>query len=184
MLSMIMNLVLAISVVVAVGKHATHSPIKILLRYFTVLSNLFCAFAALAVAICRMAGVMPASVLIFKYVGTVELGVTFLTTLLFLGPTLGYKVLYTGPDLWLHLFCPLLAFVSFLAFDKVEMPFACVFLGVLPMFAYGCLYMKKVVFTKDGWSDFYGFNRGGKWLVSFLVMTLCTFALSWCIWLL
>ena len=57
-------------------------------RYFTVLSNLFCAFAALILLICEFFGVLPAWAATLKYMGTVAVTLTFLVVLLFLWPSL------------------------------------------------------------------------------------------------
>ncbi len=60
------------------------------------------------------------------------------------------------------------------------MPVACVLLGVLPVVLYGFLYLKKIVFfnEENSWEDFYGFNAGGRWLISFIAMVVATFVLS------
>ena len=42
---------------------------------------------------------------------------------------------------------------------------------------YGVVYMTQVVF-RHKWEDYYGFNRGGKWPVSFAVMLIATALLS------
>jgi hypothetical protein len=71
-------------------------------RYFTVLSNVFCAAAALLMCF------SPSSswAWTLKYIGTAAVTVTMLTVFLFLGPNLGYKRLLTGPDLYMHLVTP------------------------------------------------------------------------------
>ena len=53
-------------------------------RYFTVLSNLFCAFTALILLVCEFCGVLPAWAATLKYMGTVAVTLTFLVVLLFL----------------------------------------------------------------------------------------------------
>ena len=50
-------------------------------RYFTVLSNLFCAFTAFLLMICELFGAMPSWAIALKYMGTVVVMVTFLTVL-------------------------------------------------------------------------------------------------------
>ncbi len=94
--------------------------------------------------------------------------------------------MFGGADLWLHLLCPALALVSYLAWDQTAMPFACVFLGVLPVLLYGALYLWKTILERPErrWNDFYGFNRKGKWRVSFAVMAAAAFAISAVLWLL
>ena len=66
MLSVLSNLTMAVLVVGAVLVHARHSSLKIILRYFTALSNLFCAAAALALALARLGGVPSLLLLLFK----------------------------------------------------------------------------------------------------------------------
>jgi hypothetical protein len=66
------------------------------LRFFTILSNLFCAVSALL-------WVLSSSywAWLLKYVGTVAMTVTLLTVIFFLGPNMGYKPLFSGKDLYL-----------------------------------------------------------------------------------
>lgn len=165
--------------------YSKRSPMPIVLRYFTPLSNILCALSCALVAIFRMTGNVPQAVLLFKYAGTVSVTVTFMTCLLFLGPFVcGYKVLLTGPDLFMHLINPVLALISYFAWDKPQAPFISVFLGVLPMLLYGLLYLSRVVFAREGtgWDDFYAFNRGGHWPLSFVMMTIGTFLISVLLW--
>lgn len=137
-------------------------------RYFTVLSNVFCAAAALLM--CFASSV--SWVWTLKYIGTVAVTVTMLTVFLFLGPNLGYKKLLTGPDLYMHLVTPLMAIVSFVFFERRGMTIRTALLGVLPVLLYGVLYLYKVVYAPEHkrWEDFYGFNKNGKWPVSFAAM--------------
>ena len=186
MLSVAFNAAVAVLSVSAVGAHCRKNPVKIVLRFFTVLSNLFCAAACLAVAVARLCGTVPNAVLVLKYVGTSAVSVTLLTVLLFLGPFVyDYKTLLTGPDLWLHLICPLLAVVSLLLWDKPTASFGVVFLGVLPVLAYGAFYLYHVnlVPEEKRWKDFYGFNRNGKWAVSYAAMTAAAFLISLVLWI-
>ena len=147
-------------------------------RYFTTLSNVLCAIAALVLAICMLAGHVPYGVLMFKYIGTAAVTITLLTVMAFLGPTQGYKMLLIKEGFFLHLLSPVLAIVSF-CFLETEQPlsFAESLLGLLPMILYGILYLKKVVFSPEEkqWEDFYGFNKGGKWPFSFAAMVAGTF---------
>lgn len=178
--SLLFNAAIAVCTVTAVLRHLRHAEARLLFRYFTVLSNLFCAVAALAVVLCRLSGVLPLGVLLGKYVGTAAVSVTMLTVLVFLGPSFGYRPLLSGPDLWLHLICPLMAIVSFLCWDRPPLPFAAVFLGMLPVLLYGSWYLYRVVYAPEDrrWEDFYGFNRDGKWPISFALMALGAFIIS------
>ncbi len=155
-------------------------------RYFTTLSNVFCAIASLIVAIAELCGTVPFWALLLKYAGTAAVTVTMLTVFLFLGPTSHeWKGLLSGAELFLHLVCPVLAIVSFLVFEKTAMPAWSIVIGLLPVPVYGVLYMYKVIFAPESkrWEDFYGFNRGGKWVLSYLLMTLGGAAIAFLLWL-
>lgn len=159
---------------------------KILFRYFTVLSNLFCAAASIAVLIAWACGGLPLWVVLLKYVGTVAVAVTLVTVFAFLGPVSGeWKLLLSGADLFWHLICPLLAIVSFCAFEhRIRFGFIWVLLGILPVVLYGAFYMYRVVLAPEAkrMEDFYGFNKDGKWLRSILMMLCGAFVLSVVLW--
>ena len=143
------------------------------LRFFTILSNLFCACASLAVALSSLQGTIPYGIWLLKYVATSSVAVTFLTVMFFLGPTQGYKEQLKGWGLFLHLICPVLAIFSFCFLERAyPLSFAVSLLGMLPVGLYGALYLYKVVLVPEEsrWEDFYGFNRNGNWQLSFAAM--------------
>ena len=183
--SIIVNLLIVVCVIAAVLGHRRRAPLRVILRFFTVLSNLLCALAALIVAVCRLGGDLPFWAGVLKYIGTAAVTVTFMTVICFLGPTLGWKQMLTGPDLWLHLVCPVLAIVSLLLWDKPAMPFGMVFLGFAPVPVYGVMYIYRVLWAPEArrWKDFYGFNRDGKWLRSYIAMAIGSFLVSLVLWL-
>ena len=114
------------------------------------------------------------------------MSVTFLTVVLYLAPFgPGYKVLFSGPDFYLHLVCPVLALLTYILWDRADMPFYTVLFGTLPVVLYGILYLFKVVSGKaeKPWDDFYAFNRDGKWRQSCAVMFLGALAVSVLLWL-
>ena len=137
-------------------------------RFFTVLSNVLCALAALCMC------VAPAQdwAWTLKYIGTAAVTVTMLTVLFFLGPSYGYAALLKGRDLFMHLITPLAALVSFLAFERRGMTFGFALLGMIPAILYGSWYLYKIKYAPADrrWDDFYGFNRGGHWPASFAAM--------------
>jgi len=185
-LSVILNLAMAVLAVGAVMGHCRKAPARIVLRYFTVLSNLFCAAASAAVAVTRLCGAVPETLLVMKFVGTAAVTITFLTVMLFLGPVVyNYKLLLTGPDLWLHLVCPVMAILTCILWDKPDMRFGGVFWGVLPVLLYGGVYLYRILLAPPAkrWEDFYGFNRDGKWLLSVVFMTAAAFLVSLFLWL-
>mgnify|MGYP007069927586 CR=1 FL=1 len=173
----LINIVLALCEIGAVLAHGRKSPLKIVLRYFTAQSNVLCAVAAIMVAVFGGQGS-----LVLKYVGTAAVTVTMLTVLLFLGPNIGYKPLLSGPDLWLHLICPILAIASYVAWDGVKVGPWVILVGMLPVLLYGILYLYKAVYIKK-WDDFYGFNREGKWPLSFIAMMIGMFVISAGLWM-
>ena len=153
-------------------------------RYFTVLSNAFCALTALAMAIGQLRGAVSPLLLTFKYLGTASVAVTLLTVFLFLGPTQGYRALLSGDSFYMHLAGPLLAIGSFCFLEKRDMTMATALTGLLPVLLYGVVYLNKVVYApqEKRWEDFYGFNRGGKWPVAFGAMLVGTAAVCLLLW--
>ena len=145
------------------------------LRFFTAQSNILCAAAALMMCLFPQSQV----VWLLKYTGTAAVTVTMLTVFLFLAPSIGegWTVLLKGSDFFMHLVTPLLALISFCAFEKRGMDFRTALLGVLPVMIYGPWYLYKIRFAPENkrWDDFYGFNKGGKWPISFAMMLIGTF---------
>lgn len=168
-------------------------------RYFTTLSNLLSGAAALLIVVCDAlllpsgGTVLPDWAALIKYIGTVAVAVTFLTVVIFLGPSSGYRVMFANEGLFLHLIGPLLAIASFCFLEKsAPLIWARTLLGMLPTFVYGVLYLVMVVFIgegkadavgcsdageKRGWDDFYGFNKGGRWAISMALMLIGAYAL-------
>ena len=150
-------------------------------RFFTVLSNVLSGVAAVVMLACSSEAGAPACAVVFKFAATAAVTVTLLTVLVFLGPTQGYPLMFSGTGLFMHLIGPLLAVVSFCFFDPGEgISFASSLWGLVPTVAYGILYMYKVIVVgeeKGGWPDFYGFNAGGKWLMSCSAMVAGTFVI-------
>ena len=184
--SVILNTLLVVINIVCTVFALTKLKPNILFRYFTVLSNLFCAVAAACVALAWTRGALPMWVVILKYVATVAVMVTLVTVFVFLAPVSGeWKKLLSGADLFWHLLCPLIAAVSFCAFEHPRFGFGWVFLGVLPVLLYGAFYLSRVLLLPEGkrMEDFYGFNKTGKWYLSVIFMLLGAFALSVLLWL-
>ena len=71
---------------VVLVRRVSREKLKESFRYFTVLSNVFCAFTALILLLSELFGAMPAWAVALKYMGTVAVTVTFLTVCLFLLP--------------------------------------------------------------------------------------------------
>ena len=154
-------------------------------RYFTVLSNAFCALAALVMAVAQIANRVTMPVVLLKYMGTVSVSVTLLTVLLFLGPTQGYGEMLRGRNLYMHLVGPLLAIVSYCLWEKRPMSFGMALTGLIPVLVYGLVYLNQVILAPEArrWEDFYGFNRGGHWPAALAMMLAGTLAVCVALWL-
>ncbi len=148
-------------------------------RFFTVLSNTLCAVSSLVLLICQLSGQVPQGIWLFKYVGTAAVTVTLMTVLVFLGPTApgGYKDLLTGSGFYMHLLGPVAAIISCCFLEEGTLSFAWSLLGMIPTILYGILYLYKLKAAPPGknWEDFYGFDKGGHWKVSFTAMMIGTF---------
>lgn len=152
--------------------------LRVALKFFTVLSNIFCAAAALLMCL------FPRShtVWVLKYVGTAAVMVTMLTVFLFLAPSLGkggLAQLLQGSDLFMHLLTPLMALFSFCVLERRGLDFGTALLGILSVALYGPWYLYRIRFVPEDrrMEDFYGFNRNGNWAVSFAAMLAGTFLL-------
>lgn len=156
---------------------------------FTTDSNIVCAAASLVIAIfdvklitgqCK---VIPFTVQIIKYIGTVSVFVTFIVVLTFLGPKLGYiNTLFMGTSVYMHLLGPLLAILSFCVLDQGRpLKKIWIFPGAATVFVYGVYYLIRYVFNEpadSNYYDFYGFNIGGFWYISFIVMNAAAVGLA------
>ncbi len=198
--SIAVNLVVAVAVIWAVFTRfpTTGGDAKKMLdsaktfRFFTTDSNLLSALSCLCILpfVIKIAvtgeGSIPLWVQIFKYVGTCSVTLTFLTVVVFLGPTQGYGAMFSGANLWLHLICPLLCMISYLLTDcPTKTDWKTTFFGMLPVVIYGAVYIVAVLLigeSNGGWEDFYGFNRGGKWFVSLPLMLGGGYAIAYGEW--
>lgn len=154
-------------------------------RFFTVLSNTFCGIASLMMAVTQLSGEAPSWALHLKYLGTVAVTLTFLTVFLFLIPFKGgVQKWLSGPNIYMHLFGPLLAIGSYVFLEKKPMSLAAAMTGLVPLLLYGSVYLYKVMFAPEGqrWEDVYGLKNGGNWLPSALVMGAGTALICYLFW--
>ena len=151
-------------------------------RFFTTLSNLFAmAGCALILPFCVAAACtgkasVPDFVLLFKYVSTVSVCVTWLTVMFFLGPTQGYRKMFEKNGLYLHLIGPILCVGSCCFAERAVPSLPAALLGLIPTVLYGTVYYIEVI-VKKHWEDFYGFDRGGNHYLSAAAMVLGTAAI-------
>lgn len=160
------------------------------LSYFTVDSNIFCAVTCLFACIWDVAalrhggGLLPCWLDLLRYAGSVSVGVTFFTVLFYLLPVtrFDFGMMYAGRNLFLHALCPLAAMGNWAFLERSKaLSFGWVFLGLVPTVLYGILYLRMVLIRKK-WEDFYGFNKGGKWYVSLLLMLALNLSICVGLW--
>ena len=127
------------------------------LKYFTILSNLFEAFASIVWLINGNERI--------KYAASVAVGLTFFTVLFFLGPIFTYRFMFSGPSFFLHGLVPVAAMLEMIflckeRFDRRDNLSAC-----LSMILYGIFYLGNILLNGIGvppqHNDWYGFLRWG-----------------------
>ena len=153
-------------------------------RFFTNDSNILCGLISLSMIPFNIRGIrtgkpsIPRAMTILKFIGTAAVTLTQTVVVIFLGPTQGYAKMFSGVGLELHLLCPLLAIVCFCFFERdCDLSRGDMLFALIPTFLYGTVYLVLVVFAGI-WEDFYGFNIGGFWPVSYIALHLLTFLLA------
>lgn len=184
--SAVINEAIVFATALAMGDMVRRTPREQLpasFRFFTVLSNLFCALTALVLLLLELFGNMPAWAVVLKYMGTAAVTVTLLTVFLFLLPASRSieGLLGTWSEIIMHVVTPILAILSFLGFENEGLSPWVIPLGLLPVALYGWLYLDRVV-IRGTWADVYGFNKNGKWKRSFALMMLGTAAVAVLLW--
>ena len=151
------------------------------LKYYTVLSNLFSGLVStLHVADVLLSHGSPASwILVLKLAAASVVMVTFLTVMLFLGPTMGWEYMFKAGNFWLHLALPLAAAADVCLFVPAgTLPFAATLAPVAFTAAYGVFYLGRILrygVERDGVVyDFYGFLRWGKDKIGIVVAVMLT----------
>lgn len=155
--------------------------------FFTTDSNILSAIAALIVLIFQIriltgkSREIPGWVIVLKYISTTAVMLTFTVVMAFLGPLYSYYTVLKGTEIYVHLFGPLLAFVSLWLFEPYYViPKRFIHLAAIPTLIYGAVYTTEVLIIGEngGWKDFYGFNTGGMWYLSVVLIFLVTYILA------
>jgi len=142
-------------------------------RFFTIDSNILMGICSifsvifLARVISNGNCYIPKWISVLTFIGTAAVTLTFVTVMVFLGPTMGYGKLFTGGNLFMHLLTPLASiFLYCFLLPKENFKIKYCLLGLIPTLLYGIVYV-LCVFVFNIWEDFYGFNMGGMWYVIF-----------------
>ncbi|MBR1759095.1 MAG: hypothetical protein IJ744_10290 [Lachnospiraceae bacterium] len=155
------------------------------LKYFTVLSNLLAGIASLVYVAALLRGKVGRFVYLLKYAGVTSVGLTFIVVMAFLGPTMGYRLMFVGSSLYMHLIVPLLAAGEFIFLDhEHEVRMRDTLCAVIPMVLYGIFYVGNILingvgegFTSNDWYGFTMFGVDKIWLV-YLIVTLVTWGIA------
>lgn len=137
------------------------------LKYFTTLSNLFEAIAALIWAIHALVKKNSVSAFLegLKYVACVQLFVTFLTIVAFLLPIYGFELTCTGNNFWLHIVFPVAAILEQIFLAETKISLRTNLIAVLPPLVYGIFYVINIQVNGKGvypnTNDWYGFLNWG-----------------------
>lgn len=192
LLSLILNITMAVLAAVSIACFFTEKGLQSgagnmeaggtgCLIFFTNDSNILAALCSLLIVPFNIRALksgrdeIPVWAMILKFTGTVAVTVTLMVVLLFLGPTMGYAKMFEGNCLELHLICPLISIVSFCFLERgLVLSKKQALWGVVPTFIYANFYLVNVIFLKT-WTDFYGFNIGGFWYVSYFALPLVTY---------
>ncbi|MBO4355763.1 MAG: hypothetical protein J5850_02785 [Clostridia bacterium] len=117
---------------------------------------------------------LPAWLNVLRLITVSSVGLTFITTALFLAPIevlLGrsYFLLFMKGNFFLHFFNPVISFISLSFFERGKILTRIdVLLALIPTAVYSVVYALCVLAFRV-WEDFYGFTLGGKYaLVPFV----------------
>lgn len=141
-------------------------------KAFTIDSNDLAAIASLIMAVILIISLVkkgfktPYWSVVLHFASAVSLGLTFLTTAVFLAPNQvaagnSYWLYFSGDMFFLHFLTPVLSMGTYV-FGEEDYKFGIKenIFGIIPMILYTIVYVINVVFLKT-WSDFYGFTFGG-----------------------
>lgn len=132
------------------------------LKYYTVLSNIFCGVIAAVFLLLR--GKTPGWLMTLKLAAAASVAVTFLVVACFLGVLYGHRYMYLGSNLFFHLILPLLGIIEFCLIDET-ISFRKTFFASIPTLLYGSVYLGNILINGTGeWpntNDWYGFYLWG-----------------------
>ena len=119
------------------------------MKYFTVLSNLFCGIAAALWLVYERKGGSE-KVERIKYIAAASVGLTFTVVMVFLGPLYGYPEMFAGANLWLHLVVPITAMAEIIFLSDATYTRRDNNLAVIPPLIYGIVYVVNILINGMG----------------------------------
>lgn len=164
------------------------------LKYFTVDSNLLLGISSLILSIYEYLYLnkkikeIPNKIYLLKYISTICVMITFLVVTCFFAPFYfknNFYVLYLNNNLFYHLIVPILAFISYIFFEKNKLNFKTTFTGIIPVILYSIFYITRVLNHMENNKiipeyDFYGFMSNGinGLIISIPIMIILTYIIS------
>lgn len=153
-------------------------------QYYTNLSNVFIGVMSLLTIPYNIINIIfnkerfPLWLRILKFIATCATTLTFLTVILFLGPTQGYDKMLEDVLIFYHLLTPIAALICFTVLEnKQGFNWKFAFIGVSSSIVYGIIYMINVLGTGI-WEDFYGFTKFLHPAGMFILMQIAMLAIS------
>ena len=146
--------------------HSGASNLSNITRAFpTIFAGLISGLTAVCLLVTGMQASLPMWVALLKYSAAVSVCLTFCVVMVFLGPRMGYKPLFTEEQLFLHAVGPLLAVFSFLSSPFIpQIKSSATFIAVIPTLLYGIFYaaniLKNGIGEGEKTNDWYGFAVG------------------------
>ena len=166
-------------------------------RYYTVDSNIIVGISSLIMAIYEILVLnkkidkIPLFVYLLKYIGVVGVSLTFIVTLLYLAPMYGseFLYLYMNTNFLFHLVVPILAFISYVKYEKNDLDFKYSFVAIISMIIYSIFYTTNILMHLDNGNvvkeyDWYGFVLGGISSIGFVIIIILviTYLISYLIY--
>lgn len=157
--ALILNIIIFIFEVIAIPLCYQHGGWRNI-RYYTVLSNLFAMIGCACYVVYYLKNKnpeMPYWIRIVRYMSTTCLALTFIVVLTILVPMVipyengVYKLLVEGPQLFHHIFCPILSVISFGLFEYGRPSRKDIFIAIIPTLLYAfVLIILNIVRLVDG----------------------------------
>ena len=144
------------------------------LKYYTVLSNLFCGIVALAELVAHISRKSKFDFTMLKFMAATVTGLTAVIIAAFLQPTYPNLNMYQGSNLWFHLIVPVIAVAEcvFTSDAAAMLSFGRTMLTMIPSAVYGLFYALNILFRGIGtWpdtNDWYGFLNWG-WTIGIVI---------------
>lgn len=144
-------------------------------KYYTVDSNILVGLASFILVIYELLFMgkiikkIPNYVYVFKYIGVVGVSLTFIVTMFYLAPIFGknFLFLYMNTNLFFHLIVPILAFISYVKYEKNKLKYKYTFITLSSVILYASYYISNILMHLDKNGnvmkeyDWYSFVVGG-----------------------